>query len=521
MDSSIYTHSRTRTTSSNTFPSVPAMANPIPMHLATHQQQYHPQQQVYQQPLQTQPYPPQAYNQQQPPMQQPTLYQPQAQQAARRTPSVNTFSSSSSTTQVMQPPAAYRTSPTQDLSTLRRSPSTATGTTAGPNSSTSSGALGSSPQQQAGGSLSYVALLRRQKATVWCDRSQTQDPRLAQAQRQAKMRAALEVLGAAGVPGAAGGFHASPSMVSSSLSAAAASAAASGASPHAGGFIPGVASGRTGSGISSGAGKVAAKIRHHGKPGVVGYGGGLLGGVGGELGAGTAYVGGVGGGVPLRLSATEVEDGEDEDGDEGIGGSITRTGSGGFTGGAGRTGSLGGRHHSRTGSSGRSSTASLGRRATGEWHRSSGSLGGRGPAVNAPSQHGSNKWPSGSGPETPERTGSLVVTTTAPSPTTADRGSSEPFPSLPTVTAAGDAASGRAHSSGSGRSGSSERLDAVGELTPSKSGAAATTSGLQPGSAAATTANKKQSVDDLKRRGSVDERTMTLTQGRLFIANPD
>ncbi|KIW44293.1 uncharacterized protein PV06_05313 [Exophiala oligosperma] len=40
---------------------------------------------------------------------------------------------------------------------------------------------------------SYVALMRKQKATVWCDRAQSTDPRLAAAQKAAKQRAALEV----------------------------------------------------------------------------------------------------------------------------------------------------------------------------------------------------------------------------------------------------------------------------------------------------------------------------------------
>jgi hypothetical protein len=43
---------------------------------------------------------------------------------------------------------------------------------------------------------SYVALMRKQKATVWCDRSQTLDPRTTAAQKAAKHRAALEVHGA-------------------------------------------------------------------------------------------------------------------------------------------------------------------------------------------------------------------------------------------------------------------------------------------------------------------------------------
>ncbi|KAL6251625.1 hypothetical protein RBB50_001835 [Rhinocladiella similis] len=40
---------------------------------------------------------------------------------------------------------------------------------------------------------SYVALMRKQKATVWCDRAQSTDPRLAAAQKAARQRAALEV----------------------------------------------------------------------------------------------------------------------------------------------------------------------------------------------------------------------------------------------------------------------------------------------------------------------------------------
>ncbi|KIX98693.1 uncharacterized protein Z520_05994 [Fonsecaea multimorphosa CBS 102226] len=43
---------------------------------------------------------------------------------------------------------------------------------------------------------SYVALMRKQKATVWCDRAQNIDPRLAAAQKAAKHRATLEVQGA-------------------------------------------------------------------------------------------------------------------------------------------------------------------------------------------------------------------------------------------------------------------------------------------------------------------------------------
>ncbi|KAF8469452.1 hypothetical protein BDZ91DRAFT_52380 [Kalaharituber pfeilii] len=49
----------------------------------------------------------------------------------------------------------------------------------------------SNPQQDA-----YVATLRKQKATVWCERAQMEDPRMIAAQRAAKVRATMEVTGA-------------------------------------------------------------------------------------------------------------------------------------------------------------------------------------------------------------------------------------------------------------------------------------------------------------------------------------
>ncbi|EON98613.1 hypothetical protein UCRPA7_5868 [Phaeoacremonium minimum UCRPA7] len=339
----LYGHSRTRTTSSNVFPA--QIQSPTPMHLVQPQQQS-------------------AHN--------------------RRSPSVNTFSTVSSSG--MAPPAAYRTSPTTDL---RRS--------------TSSRSAGSTQPS------SYVALLRKQKATVWCDRAQYEDPRLLAAQRAAKMRANLEVVGSGATGLSVGGLG-----------------------------------GRTSTGLSSAGGKVAAKIRHHGKPGVVGYT------------PDSNYVGV--GGVPLRLSATEVE-GEDSEEDEAI------------------TQRL---HHRRTGSSGRSSTAgSIGRRGLN--YRSSGGL----------VQTGSRRWSPG---DTPERTGSLVEETGE-------------------LRLQDDSASGRAQSTGSGSS--AERADNVPDMGAAR---------LASNSLAHATVTREKSVknvDDLRRRGSVDERTMTLTTGRLFIANPD
>ncbi|KAK1980991.1 hypothetical protein LZ30DRAFT_689496 [Colletotrichum cereale] len=339
MDSSaVYSHSRTRTTSSNVFPT--AIQSPTPMHLS------HPHAHVN-----------------------------SHHQHSRRSPSVNTFSTTSS----VPPPAAYRTSPTSDL---RRSTSSRSGGSSQP--------------------TGYVALLRKQKATVWCDRAQYEDPRLLAQQRAAKMRATLEVIGG-------------QQRTASGLSASAA---------------------RTNTGISA-TGKVAAKIRHHGKPAVVGYA------------PGDHHVGV--GGVPMRLSATEVEAESSEDDDPRL-------------------------HHRRTGSSGRSSTAS--RRGPG--YRSSGGGAGR-------------RW---SPSDTPERSGSLVEETTEDA-------------------TLGDAASGRAMTAGSGSSG--ERADNLGDLGTNAAR-------LASNSLMHSTVTREKSVkgaDDLRRRGSVDERTTTLTGGRLYIANPD
>ncbi|KAL1874381.1 hypothetical protein VTK73DRAFT_407 [Phialemonium thermophilum] len=361
---SAYGHSRSRTTSSNTFPA-PIQApqptapypNSVPMHLVQPQGAYQ-----------------------------------------RRSPSVNTFSTVSSSG-TMAPPAAYRTSPTNDL---RRS------------TSSRSGGVPGSPQP-----TSYVALLRKQKGTVWCDRAQHEDPRLLAQQRAAKMRANLEVVGSGSGSGLGVG-------------------ATSG-------------SGRTSTGLSSAGGKVAAKIRHHGKPGVVGYA------------PENNYVGV--GGVPLRLSATEVE-GEDSEEDDVV---MQRL------------------HHRRTGSSGRSSTTSS-RRALA--YRSSGGLGPQN------SLHSNNRrWSPG---DTPERRGSLVE----------GRDSEAALPG-------DDSASGKARSVGSGSS--KEKLDNVPDLGSSSS-RLATKSMMN---AAVTREKSVRNPEDLRRRGSVDERTMTLTSGRLFIANPD
>ena len=54
---------------------------------------------------------------------------------------------------------------------------------------------GSSHSSVSSSPTSYVALMRKQKATVWCDRSQSTDPRILAQQRAAKQRAVREVSG--------------------------------------------------------------------------------------------------------------------------------------------------------------------------------------------------------------------------------------------------------------------------------------------------------------------------------------
>lgn len=255
-------------------------------------------------------------------------------------------------------------------------------------------------------SNSYVALLRKQKATVWCERAQYEDPHTLAQQRAAKMRANLEVVGGYG------------------------------------------ANGRTRTGLSA-TGKVAAKIRH-GKTPTVGFGY-----VPGETHVGV-------GGVPRRLLEDEDQDSDEEDGPY----MQNRT------------------QHNRATSSGRSSLTSAQHRSS---YRNSSGTG----ASPLPQRSSSNV-------NTPERTDSL------------------PKESPPVINNdAASAVSGRAPSSGSGAS-SAERRDGVAELGKAP--------GTVPNStlnAALTREKSVKTAEELKRRGSVDERTATLTGGRLFIANPD
>ena len=73
-------------------------------------------------------------------------------------------------------------------------------------------------------------------------------------------------------------------------------------------------------------------------------------------------------------------------------------------------------------------------------------------------------------------------------------------------------------SAGSGSSG--ERNDNVGDLGTTQIDAARLASN-SPLKSSFTREKSLRNPEDLRRRGSVDERTMTMSAGRLHIANPD
>ncbi|KAI4154271.1 MAG: hypothetical protein LQ340_001789 [Diploschistes diacapsis] len=295
----------------------------------------------------------------------------------------------------------------QAVNHSRRSASTATVSTmssqGGPNRSPSAVSITlrrntSVRSAQSVTPTSYVALMRKQKATVWCDRAQYEDPRLAAAAKQAKMRATLEVVGG-------------PQPRTST-------------STSAGGSTTGMRSKITN--------------RHHGAAKAVGYSANLL---------GTS-------GVPMRLSASEVGD-EENSGDDAHSQDFRGQRSG----------------------SGRSSLRNSGRLST---------LNQRQP-------------------------GRLSTGSTPPS----GQGSSPAEPTQDTDTpVAGTFKEGAVpedyfqHPPGNGSSGSSGESESkfgnVGDMQAPKA------------------SNEGKGVDDLSRRGSVDERATTMRHAvRLFVANPD
>ena len=238
--------------------------------------------------------------------------------------------------------------------------------------------------------------MRKQKATVWCDRAQHEDPRIAAQHKAAKIRAAREITGK-------------------------------------------VAEGRTSTSGSMGSGSmgVRSKIRHHGLPKASGYSSATM----------------VGGGVPMRLSANEV-------GDEG--GQYDDTDSGRRV------------NHQRT-SSGRSS--------------------------------GDNKWLGVDQRHQRYSQGSNATNGQGGSP-------NDDIPELEETPVPGDyqQEKGDYFSQDSGRHGSgssSEQENSFGNVTQME---------------APHAREGKRTSEELRRRGSVDERANTMGymgSGRLFVANPD
>lgn len=127
-------------------------------------------------------------------------------------------------------------------------------------------------------SNAYVTYLRRQKATVWCDKSQYEDPRLLATQRAAKLRAAIEVVGSSTSAYLTAGYH--------------------------------------GHGLGSGTGSAASSL-NAGRNGKLGRSSNHATSSSKKAWVATTGPGIVGGslpsGVPDRLSATEVLGDEDED----------------------------------------------------------------------------------------------------------------------------------------------------------------------------------------------------------------
>ncbi|GBF60949.1 hypothetical protein TMEN_3417 [Trichophyton mentagrophytes] len=245
--------------------------------------------------------------------------------------------------------------------------------------------------------ISYVALMRKQKATVWCDRAQAEDPRLLAQRRAAKQRALLEV-------------HGSSSTRSSTL-------------------------------ISAG------KIRHSGNGRSISYNTSTM----------------VGAGVPLRLSANEVG-GADDELDDRIDASQLI--------------------HRCTGSS-RSSTTS---------NRISAAHQRAGQTRLSSSSSANNTPPNADIPD-------IVETPAA----TLENIKDEDFLKKPNRSSANTASDQQRPATSH-----SEEEDEFGKITEM-----AAPTGMS------TAMQKRKISDDLKRRGSVDERTSSMTGVRLFVANPD
>ncbi|KAL4801600.1 hypothetical protein BDV18DRAFT_148945 [Aspergillus unguis] len=93
-------------------------------------------------------------------------------------------------------PSHTMTVPYNPMARRLSTATTSTTSTGNLNSSFNPDMRRSSSARSTNSQMSYVALMRRQKATVWCDRAQPEDPRLRQQKLVDKKRAYLEVHGA-------------------------------------------------------------------------------------------------------------------------------------------------------------------------------------------------------------------------------------------------------------------------------------------------------------------------------------
>lgn len=245
--------------------------------------------------------------------------------------------------------------------------------------------------------------MRKQKATVWSDRAQPEDPRLVAQKKAARKRANMEIHGStARTPAPAGG-----SMV--------------------------------------------GKIRHHGVPKAPGYSPATF----------------VGAGVPMRLSANEVGHAEEFEKPEPK------------------------PIHKRTGS-GRSSVGSN-RFPSGYQRPQQGRFSSSSTPPNAENGEVRNS-------EIPEVAEDSTKDNEAPSAATTPG-------ATPSINASSD-------------SGAQNRAASTYSFSDGEDSFGAVTEMVGPSGAVAA-AQKAKVAEDLKRRGSVDDRSMTMSGVRLYIANPD
>lgn len=299
------------------------------------------------------------------------------------------------TTATAPPPLPQTMAPPTNYPSARRLSSTTTSTASTTNNNNQMPQAGpggpdirrSISSRSGNSQTGYVALMRRQKATVWCDRAQPEDPRVRAQTLRDKKRAYLEVHGAG--------------------------------------------AGRAGA-LASG------KIRH-GTKGTKEFSPSNL----------------VGAKVPVRLSANEVGDAEED------------------------AHSSEGARHRRTGS-GRSSLGS--QRYPSGYSRAQGTM-------------GSNSTPPSEKTELPD------VSENTPAEIQAEE------KSRVSSLVQDDTATTHSSATHSSFTHSSEQEDFVPDM--------------EAPSAAVAAAHNAKKVDELRRRGSVDERTTSMTNVRLFVANPD